>query len=76
MGGNATLKNSMGRSAVTLAEQQEHLETVQALLGSYDPEEEEDDGAEEQGGEAGPSRSKDVGEEVTASGSASEEVAR
>ncbi|KAJ3052282.1 hypothetical protein HK097_006602 [Rhizophlyctis rosea] len=70
-GANATLKNSMGRSAVTLAEQQGHLETVQALLGSYDPEEEDDDGAEEV--EGGASGSKDVEEEA---GASAEEVAR
>ena len=42
-GGDATLKNALGRSSVTLAEQQSHLEVVQELLKSYDPEEEDDE---------------------------------
>lgn len=42
-GADATIKNSSGRSPVTLAEQQSHLEVVQVLLKSYDPEEEEEE---------------------------------
>ena len=40
-GAKALLRNSMGLSAATLAEQQGHLECVKVLLESYDPEEEE-----------------------------------
>lgn len=48
-GANATLKNTSGRSSVTLAEQQSHLQVVQELLASFDPEEdEEEEGEEEQ----------------------------
>ena len=43
-GADATIRNAAGRSPVTLAEQQSHLDVVQALLKSYDPEEEEDEG--------------------------------
>lgn len=42
-GADATLKNASGRSPVTLAEQQSHLEVVQVLLKSYDPEEEDEE---------------------------------
>ena len=42
-GADATLLNENGRSSVTLAEQQGHLEVVQELLKSYDPEEEEEE---------------------------------
>lgn len=44
-GADATIKNASGRSPMTLAEQQSHLEVVQVLLKSYDPEEEDDDEA-------------------------------
>jgi ankyrin repeat protein len=42
-GADATLLNESGRSSVTLAEQQGHLEVVQELLKSYDPEDEDED---------------------------------
>jgi ankyrin repeat protein len=41
-GADATVTNASGRSPVTLAEQQSHLEVVQVLLKSYDPEEDDE----------------------------------
>ncbi|KAI9009510.1 ankyrin repeat-containing domain protein, partial [Gaertneriomyces semiglobifer] len=41
-GADATLQNEQGRSAVTVAEQQGHMDVVNVLLKSYEPEEEGD----------------------------------
>ncbi|KAJ3214839.1 hypothetical protein HDU67_001166 [Dinochytrium kinnereticum] len=46
-GADATLKNDDGRSAVTVAEQQNHLDVVNLLLKSFEP------GEDITGGEAG-----------------------
>jgi hypothetical protein len=42
LGADATMKNEDGRSAVTVAEQQGHLEIVNALLATFEPGEEEE----------------------------------
>ncbi|KAJ3081970.1 hypothetical protein HK102_002006 [Quaeritorhiza haematococci] len=42
-GADATVKNGMGRSSVTVAEQQGHLEVVQVLLKSFDEVDEDDE---------------------------------
>lgn len=46
-GADATIVNSQGRSAVTVAEQQGHMEVVNVLLKSYEPEVEDDAEASE-----------------------------
>ncbi|TPX58543.1 hypothetical protein SpCBS45565_g07958 [Spizellomyces sp. 'palustris'] len=51
-GAVATIKNEQGRSPVTVAEQQGHLEVVNALLKSYEPDEEEADESTPQEGSA------------------------
>jgi ankyrin repeat protein len=57
-----TLRNHAGFSAATLAEQTEHLEVATLIYQSYDPEEDDEEGAEvEEGekdaGDSGPSSS-------------------
>ncbi|KAL2917473.1 ankyrin repeat-containing protein [Polyrhizophydium stewartii] len=46
-GARATLKNKAGKSAVTVAAQADHVDVMDLLLKSYDPDEEEDGGDEE-----------------------------
>ncbi|KAJ3097906.1 hypothetical protein HDU97_004484 [Phlyctochytrium planicorne] len=57
-GADATFKNDDGRSAVTVAEQQGHLEVVNLLLKSFEP------GEDVTGGNADQDGSGDVEEEV------------
>ncbi|KAI9193547.1 ankyrin repeat-containing domain protein [Polychytrium aggregatum] len=42
-GADATLKNHAGKSSITVASQQDHLDVATALLKSFDPEDDDED---------------------------------
>ncbi|KAI9105426.1 ankyrin repeat-containing domain protein [Phlyctochytrium arcticum] len=71
-GAEATLQNELGRSAVTVAEQQGHMDVVNILLKSFEPEADDDDGeASGTGATAGTEPSDGNGESASSSAAGS-----